>query len=214
MTSPSPGRSPLPPAWTQSTVADFTSGSQSNTQVSATTWRRQVSLAAAFSDDFTGELAQLELDDDLLGPLRRRPDQRHPRQQRPVGRRRRGPLDATIPNGSGVQGSVNFGAAPYQNFGMATRPEFHIRELLGLFSTQGTTNTLFAQVNVSGTTQSVNLGALPAGFHDYLIQPVAGGIQFSVDGVALATINLTIPSGTPLGIAMSSFNGSPHRHAG
>ena len=26
----------------------------------------------------------------------------------------------TIPNGSGVEGSVNFGASPYQNFGMAT----------------------------------------------------------------------------------------------
>ena len=38
---------------------------------------------------------------------------------------------------------------------------------------------------MSGTVQSVNLGALPAGFHDYLIQPVAGGIQFSVDGVVL-----------------------------
>ena len=41
------------------------------------------------------------------------------------------------------------------------------------------------------------------------IQPVSGGIQFSVDGVVLTTINLTIPSGTPLAIAKSAFSGAP-----
>ncbi len=41
------------------------------------------------------------------------------------------------------------------------------------------------------------------------IQPVSGGIQFSVDGVVLTTINLTIPSGTPLAVAMSAFSGAP-----
>ena len=110
-----------------------------------------------------------------------------------------------IPSGAGVQGSVNFGAAPYQNFGMATDLSSTSGNYWAFFGTEGTSNTLFAQVNVSGTIQSVNLGALPAGFHDYLIQPVAGGIQFSVDGVVLTTINLTIPSGTPLAIAMSSL---------
>jgi hypothetical protein len=57
--------------------------------------------------------------------------------------------------------------------------------------------------------ESVNLGALPSGFHSYLIQPVSGGIQFSVDGVVLTTINLIIPSGTPLAIAKSAFSGAP-----
>ena len=114
-----------------------------------------------------------------------------------------------IPNGVGVDGSVDFGAAPYQNFGMATNLSSTSGNYWALFSTEGTSNTLFAQVNVSGTSQSVSLGALPAGFHDYLIQPVAGGIQFSVDGVALTTINLMISSGNPLAIVMSSFNGSP-----
>jgi hypothetical protein len=41
------------------------------------------------------------------------------------------------------------------------------------------------------------------------IRPVSGGIQFSVDGVVLTTINLTIPSGTPLAIAKSAFSGAP-----
>jgi hypothetical protein len=78
-----------------------------------------------------------------------------------------------------------------------------------LFGTEATTNTLFAQVNVSGTVQSVDLGALPSGFHSYLIQPVSGGIQFSVDGTVSTTIDLTIPSSTPLAIAMSEFAGAP-----
>jgi hypothetical protein len=53
------------------------------------------------------------------------------------------------------------------------------------------------------------LGALPSGFHDYKIQPISGGIQFSVDGTVLTTINLSIPAGTPLAVVMSSFNGAP-----
>jgi hypothetical protein len=64
-------------------------------------------------------------------------------------------------------------------------------------------------VNVSGTTQDVSLGALPAGFHDYRILPVSGSVQFSVDGTVLSTIDLTIPSGTPLRIAFSAFSGTP-----
>jgi len=104
---------------------------------------------------------------------------------------------------------INFGATPYQNFGMATNLSSASGNYWAVFGTQATTNTLFAQVNVSGTTQAVSLGALPSGFHDYRIQPVSGGIQFSVDGVVLTTINLTIPSGTPLAIAKSAFSGAP-----
>ena len=40
------------------------------------------------------------------------------------------------------------------------------------------------------------------------------GIQFSVDGVVLTTINLTIPSGTPLAIAKSAFSGTSAAAAG
>ena len=36
-----------------------------------------------------------------------------------------------------------------------------------IFSTAGTTNTLFARVNDNGATQDVSLGALPSGFHTY-----------------------------------------------
>ena len=106
---------------------------------------------------------------------------------------------------------INFGATPYQKFGMATNLSSASGNYWAVFGTQATTNTLFAQVNVSGTTQAVSLGALPSGFHDYRIQPVSGGIQFSVDGVVLTTINLTIPSGTPLAVTMSAFSGARSR---
>ena len=107
--------------WSQSTVADFTSGTQSNTQVSATTsGGGQVSLAAAFSDDFTGSSLSSSWTTTSWSSSGG------------------GPTSVTlansivsvagaevlstpiIPSGAGVQGSVNFGAAPYQNFGMAT----------------------------------------------------------------------------------------------
>ena len=63
---------------------------------------------------------------------------------------------------------INFGAIPYQNFGMATNLSSASGNYWAVFGTQATTNTLFAQVNVSGTTQAVSLGALPSGFHDYI----------------------------------------------
>jgi hypothetical protein len=193
----------------QSTVADFTSGTQNNTQVSAGTSGGQLTLKSAFSDDFTGSALSSSWTTTSWASSGG------------------GPTSVTvvnsilsvagaevlstslIPSGAGVQGSVNFGATPYQNFGMATNLSSASGNYWALFGTQGTTNTLFAQVNVSGTIQSVNLGALPSGFHNYLIQPVSSGIQFSVDGVALTTINLTIPSGAQLAIVMSSFSGSP-----
>jgi hypothetical protein len=114
-----------------------------------------------------------------------------------------------IQSGGGVQGSVNFGAAPFQNFGMATGLATTAGNSWALFCTEATTNTLFAQVNQSGTTQSVNLGTLPSGFHTYLIQEVSGGVQFSVDGTVLTTIDLAIPSTTTLSIVMSALDGSP-----
>ena len=192
-------------AWTQATAADFSAGTQSDTTVDTTAGG--VTLASSVSEDFSeglfssawttyswttagGGPTSVTLSDSVLS----------------VGGAE--VLSTTlIPDGVGVEGSVNFAPAPYQHFGMATDLTTVSGNSWAIFSTGGTNDTLFARVNAAGTTQDVNLGALPSGFHDYKIQPVAGGIQFSVDGVALATINLTIPSGTPLAIAMSSFNG-------
>ncbi len=194
--------------WSQSTLAAFSAGTQSNTMVTATAGG-QVSLASIFSDNFQesslssawttsswassgGGPTSVTLSGGVLS----------------VGGAEVLSTQ-TIPNGVGVDGSVDFGAAPYQNFGMATGLSTSAGNYWAMFGTGGTANTLLAQVNVSGTTQVVSLGALPSGFHDYRIQPVSGGIQFSVDGVVLTTINLTIPSGTPLAVTMSAFSGAP-----
>jgi hypothetical protein len=54
----------------------------------------------------------------------------------------------------------------------------------------------------------VSLGALPTGFHDYLIRPVPGGFQFWIDGVLKTTISAGIPAATPFNILMSDHTGS------
>ena len=193
--------------FTQTTVVDFSSGTQSNTTVDPTTGG--VTLASTVSDDFSEGVLSSAWTTDSWTPAGGGPTS----VTLSGGVLSVGGaevlLTTTIPDGVGVEGSVNFAAAPYQHFGMATDLSTATGNSWAIFSTGGTNDTLFARVNSSGTMQDVSLGALPSGFHDYKIQPVAGGIQFSVDGVALATINLTIPSGTLLTIAMSSFNGAP-----
>jgi hypothetical protein len=115
---------------------------------------------------------------------------------------------AVVPEGAGLAGRVQFGAAPYQHFGLATDYASFAGNYWAKFSTGGTSNTLFARVNASNDIQDVNLGPLPAGFHDYRIVPVAGGFQFYIDGVLRTTISASFPAETPLRIAMSSFLGS------
>jgi hypothetical protein len=113
-----------------------------------------------------------------------------------------------LPLGTGIEGCVNFAAAPYQHFGLATDFGAVNGNYWAVFSTSNTNNTLFARVNASGATTDVNLGALPVGFHTYRVQPVAGGFQFSVDGVLKTTIAAAFGNTTALNIALSSFNGS------
>jgi hypothetical protein len=68
---------------------------------------------------------------------------------------------------------------------------------------------LFARVNNNGSTVDVAIGARPAGFHLYKVQPVTGGFQFYVDNVLKTTINSTFAAGTQLRVAMSAFLGAP-----
>jgi hypothetical protein len=113
----------------------------------------------------------------------------------------------------GVEASINFAANPYQHFGLATGLDQVVGRYWAIFSTGGTNNQLFARVNASGSTQDIDLGALPTGFHTYKIQPVPTGFQFYVDGVLLTTVTVTFPANTPLQIAFSSFNGAPAMQA-
>lgn len=115
-------------------------------------------------------------------------------------------LSAQTVTTSPVEGSISFGANPYQYFGMATGLSTVGGSYWAMFGTEGSTNTLFATVNASGTTQSVNLGALPTGFHDYKVQPTASGFNFYVDGTLATSIAVTFPTGTQLSIVLSSYN--------
>jgi len=113
----------------------------------------------------------------------------------------------TVTN-SGVEGSINFGAAPYQHFGLATDVGSASGNSWTMFSTLNTSTTLYARVNANGTTTDVSLGALPTGLHLYRVQPVSGGFQFYLDNVLMTTISATLPAGTQLHAMLSSFSGS------
>jgi hypothetical protein len=185
--------------WKQSTQADFNAGTQSGTTVASS----GVQLAP-FSDDFAGSAlssawtstptgggtSSVTVSNSILAVRATEVD------------------SALTYTGVPVEGLINFGAAPYQHFGFATSLSSVGGNSWALFSTGGTTNTLFARVNANGTTTDVSLGALPAGFHDYLIKPVAGGFSFYVDGVLQTTINAALPSGTAMKVVLSDYNGS------
>jgi parallel beta-helix repeat protein len=107
-----------------------------------------------------------------------------------------------------VTARVAFAAAPYQHVGLATDMADVAGNSWAVFSTNGTTNTLYARVNNNGTTRDVSLGALPTGFHTYRIQPVSGGFSFYVDDVLKTTISQTIAS-TAMKVTLSAYNASP-----
>jgi hypothetical protein len=108
-----------------------------------------------------------------------------------------------------VEGYVNFGAASYQHFGLATDLAALTGNYWAIFSTFNTTNTLYARVNANGATTDVSLGALPSGFHLYRVQPVLGGFQFYVDGVLQATIAATFQDTTPMHLVASAAASTP-----
>jgi len=189
--------------WQQTSSADFNSGMTSGTSVGIT-GGGAIQLAATTSDDFTGASLNAAIwtatptgggqaNNTVTG-----------------GILTVGAVEvASIQTYSGVpiQGLVSFGATPYQHFGLATSLNAVAGNYWAIFSTASTTNTLFARVNVNGATQDVSLGALPAGFHDYVIKPVAGGFQFLVDGVLKTTVSATFPNGTALKIILSDYLG-------
>jgi hypothetical protein len=193
--------------WSQAGVAAFSGGTLNGTALT-TAGGGGVQLASGFSDQFTGTSLSSAWTTTSWAPAGG------------------GPTSVTVSGGilsvAGaevlsaqtftnvpIQASVNFAAAPYQHFGLATDLGSVSGNYWAMFSTAGTTNTLFARVNASGVMQDVSLGALPVGFHTYEVQPTASGFQFYVDGTLEATINITFPANTPLHIAASSFGASP-----
>jgi hypothetical protein len=118
-------------------------------------------------------------------------------------------LSTTTYSDKPLEGLVSFGATAYQHFGLATTFASVSGQYWAMFSTMGTTNTLFARVNNNGSTVDVSVGTKPTGFHLYRVQPVAGGFQFYIDNVLKTTINSVFAAGTQLRVAMSSFAGAP-----
>jgi hypothetical protein len=193
--------------WQQTTAADFSAGTQSSTLVTNNSGG-EVQLAPSFEDDFNGTTLGSSWTTTSWASLGG------------------GPANVSVSGGilsvagsevrsvqnvlgSTIEGRINFAAAPYLHFGVATNLNATSGNYWAIFSTAGSTNTLYARVNVNGTTTDVSLGALPSGYHVYRVQPVTGGFQFSVDGVVQSTITATFPTGTALKIALSAFNGTP-----
>lgn len=192
----------LPP-WTQTTAADFGSGTPTGTIVTNSSGG-EVQLAPRYQDDFTGS---------SLAPSWTATS---------WAAQGGGPLTITVANGilslgggailsgqlangSPVEGRISFAAAQRLDFGLATGLTTAAGNYWALFSTNTTTNTLYARVNASGKTQTVKIGALPSGFHVYLVKPVATGFQFYVDNVLKTSVAMTFPTGTALRIALSAY---------
>lgn len=114
---------------------------------------------------------------------------------------------------SPVEGRISFGAGGWQEFGLGTDLASEAGNYWAIFSTLGTTNTLYAQVNNDNSVTNVSLGAIQSGFHVYLITPIATGFQFYVDGVLKTTVSRTLPTGVQLPAVMSNYNGSPTMQA-
>jgi methionine-rich copper-binding protein CopC len=191
--------------WLQSTTADFAGGTANGVTVSDQNGGALV-LAASFQDQFGG--TSLNTTNWSSGSWTSSGGGTTAIGVSGGAVSVEGGLILTSPHpGVGVEGQVSFGAAPYQHFGLATDLDAAAGRYWAIFSTGGTNSTLFARVNVSGTMQDVNLGALPSGYHAYKILPTASGFQFYVDGNLATTINLTFPVGTPTRFVASAFNG-------
>ena len=188
----------VPAPWTQTTAADFGKGINNGTTVTNTSGG-QVQLAPALSDDFDGSRlgpawtsTPLESSSSVVvsgGILKIRDAQVFSKQ-------------ASSP--APAEARINFGAALYQDFGLATGLSTAGGNYWAVFGTKDSTNTLYARVNVSGNTSIVNLGALPTGYHTYKVAPVPGGFAFSIDGVVKATLPASVPSGAQLRVAFDA----------
>jgi hypothetical protein len=192
--------------WTQTSATDFAAGTQSGTVAAGGDVRLQPQ--PTFLDDFTGTALGANWTTGSWAPVGGGPTSvTVSNGVLSVGGA--GVFSTFAANGAAVQGRVSFGAAAYQHFGVATDFATASGNYWAVFSTGGTTDTLFARVNSNGDARDVSLGALPAGFHDYNIQPVSGGFRFSIDGAVVATVNASFPGGVQLRLAASAFTGTP-----
>jgi hypothetical protein len=191
--------------WQQGTAADFNSGTHSGTAVGQV-GNGEVQLASSFFDEFGGtSLGSSWNSEPWAGG---------------------GPVETTVSGGilsirgtqllsvptfsnAALEARLNFPAVSYQHFGMATNLGAFGGNYWAIFSTAGTTNTLFVRVNASGVAMDVSLGALPTGFHVYRVQPIATGFEFYIDDVLRSRVSASFPVGTALRAVLSTFSGAP-----
>jgi hypothetical protein len=112
-------------------------------------------------------------------------------------------------NPGAVEGRLAFSDARYQYFGLATDLGTLAGNYWAVFSTNGTTNWLYALVNTDGKQKDYKLGALPTGFHVYEVRPVSDAVQFSIDGTLRMTVPAKFPDGTALKMTLSTLDPSP-----
>jgi methionine-rich copper-binding protein CopC len=191
--------------WTQTSVADFSSGTNSGTTVT-NTGGGAVQEAPTLVDDFTG--ASLGSNWSTISWTSQGGGATSVTTANSIVSIQ-GAQVLSVPTyvNTALEGTMAFAPVAYQHFGLSTGFASFTGNYWAMFSTGATTNTLFARVNSNGTSQDVSLGSLPSGFHDYKIVPIATGFQFYVDSVLQTTIGITFPSGTAASIGFSDFKG-------
>jgi hypothetical protein len=178
--------------WSQTTAADFGSGTLSGTAVTNNAGG-EVQLAPALSDEFNGTaLGSAWVNTPLSNPSTTTVS------GGVVSLISSQIFSATSFAPAALEGRVSFGAAPWLAFGLADGLANGSTNSWAIFSTKGTTNTLYARVNSAGVNTIANLGALPTGYHVYRVEPVSGGFAFSIDGVRKTTLSITLPAGIQL----------------
>jgi hypothetical protein len=154
-----------------------------------------VSLAADFSDDFTGPTLDLSRWSagtwDITGPYTPTLSNSVITIQDPNG----GWVRSTSAYTHGtIEAVAEFGAGPQEHIGFGS--DGFVANRLFLFSTAGSATNLFARVNNNTSEQKVDLGAIPVGFHRYRIDWTAADINtdqvtFMIDGSNVAQMIVT-----------------------
>ncbi len=114
---------------------------------------------------------------------------------------------ANTTTGVPVEGRVAFGASPFQHFGLATGLSTVAGNSWAIFSTGGGSDTLYARVNVNGSTQQVTVGTLSTAFNLYRIQFTPTTVDFYVNDSLVASITASL-SASAMRIVASNYNSS------
>ena len=107
---------------------------------------------------------------------------------------------------------ATFGADTYQHVGFLQTAATVAGESWAMFSTAGTTNSLFARINNNGTTSDIlipppALGSWIGTPHHFRIDWMASSVVFSIDGNIVSTQNVAITANMRPGVSDFNTNG-------